>query len=102
MIRYDKLVIGFMKDKLTNKTISTDEILISSFSSSLRSCVNVQGMVSVFDLRVTPSKPLCVISPKDKYRYNAQFVRQCAFSEDGSILLAVDDTSSVVQYERVD
>lgn len=58
-------------------------------------------MVSVFDLRVVPSQPLCVIQPKDKYRYNSQFVRQCAFSEDGSFLVAVDDTSSVVQYERV-
>lgn len=54
----------------------------------------------MFDLSVVSSKAMCNVSPKDKFRYNAHFVRQCAFSEDGSILLAVDDTSSVVQYER--
>lgn len=58
-------------------------------------------MVSIFDLAKVPSETLCCVQPKDKHRYNSQFVRQCAFSEDGSILLAVDDTSSVVQYERV-
>lgn len=57
--------------------------------------------MTVFNLADIPSKPLCKVQPKEKYRYNSQFVRQCAFSEDGSILLAVDDISCVVQYERV-
>lgn len=58
--------------------------------------------MSVFDLAVVPSKPLCTVQPREKSRSNAQFVRQTAFSEDGSLLLAVDDASAVVQYERVD
>lgn len=63
-------------------------------------CGNDKGMVSVFDLRnVKSSKALCTVHPNNKSQYNSQFVRQCAFSEDGSILLAVDDNASVVQYE---
>lgn len=69
------------------------------FSFRLTSAAE-QGVVSVFDLQTYPSKPMCVLQPatKDKNRFN--FVRQCAFSDDGSFLLAVDDGSSVMQYER--
>lgn len=28
------------------------------------------------------------------------YVRQCAFSDDGSILITVDDLANVVQYDR--
>ena len=56
--------------------------------------------MSIFNLTQIPSKggSSFAVSPKDKQKYISQFVRQCAFSEDGSILLAVDDTASVVQY----
>lgn len=58
-------------------------------------------MVSIFDIgNVKSSKTMCTVHPNNKNQYNSQFVRQCAFSEDGSILLAVDDNASVVQYER--
>lgn len=59
-----------------------------------------KGVISVFDLSKMPAHPVCQVGPINKHRYNNQFARQCAFSEDGSILIAVDDTSSVVQYER--
>lgn len=69
----------------------------------LVACGNAHGVVSVFKLEDIPSKPLCVICPKDrdKARYSSAYVRQCAFSEAGDILLAVDDCSCLVQYERV-
>lgn len=30
------------------------------------------------------------------------YVRQCAFSEDASIIITVDDSANVVQYDKVD
>lgn len=62
---------------------------------------HLQGMVSIFNLGDIPSKTCCIVHPNNKSHYNSHFVRQCAFSEDGSILLAVDDNASVVQYERI-
>lgn len=58
--------------------------------------------MTLFDLQTVPSDLLCSVQPKDISRYNAQFVRQCSFSDDGRFLIAVDDASAVVQYERVD
>lgn len=46
------------------------------------------------------SKPMCTLTPKGRNVSNA-FVRQCAFSDDGSIIVAVDDASCVTQYDRV-
>lgn len=57
--------------------------------------------MSIFNLDEMPSKVFCTVQPSNKNHYNSQFVRQCAFSDDGSILIAVDDTASVVQYERL-
>lgn len=57
--------------------------------------------MSIFNLNDVPSKVFCTVQPNNKTHYNSQFVRQCAFSDDGSILIAVDDTASVVQYERI-
>lgn len=43
---------------------------------------------------------MCTLTPKGRNVSNA-FVRQCAFSDDGSIIVAVDDASCVTQYDRV-
>ncbi len=56
----------------------------------------------VFRIGQTSSKPMCMLMPKDRSRNSAlSYVRQCAFSDDGSIILAVDDSSNVTQYDRV-
>lgn len=63
----------------------------------------VQGVVSIFDLSKMSSEAICEVRPRDKEKSRdsgLSFVRQCAFSEDGSILLAVNDSAQVVQYER--
>lgn len=64
-------------------------------------CGNERGLVTVFQLDEIPSRPLCVLSSNGKQGKDTCFVRQCAFSDDGTILLAVDDHSCIVQYELV-
>lgn len=62
-------------------------------------------MIIVFDLAVTPSEPLCTMAPRDVKpkgaKKTSRLVRQCAFSEDSTFLIAVDEHSNVMQYERV-
>lgn len=83
-------------------------------SRRLVACGNEIGVVTVYELDQIPSKALCVLkceqdrkramskrSLSDDYREPSHCVRQCAFSNDGSILLAVDESSCIVQYERV-
>lgn len=64
----------------------------------------VQGVVTVFDLATIPSEPLCTVWPKESKlkgaKKTSKLVRQCAFSEDGTFLIAVDEHSNVMQYER--
>jgi polycomb protein EED len=72
-------------------------------SRRLVACGNERGVVSIFRLDDIPSRPYCVLSSggNGKNGKDDCFVRQCAFSYDGAILLAVDDKSCIVQYEKV-
>jgi polycomb protein EED len=72
-------------------------------SRRLVACGNERGAVTIFRLDDIPSRPYCVLSSggSGKNGKDACFVRQCAFSHDGAILLAVDDQACIVQYERV-
>lgn len=57
--------------------------------------------MSIFNLGDLPAKACCIVQPPNKNLYANSFVRQCAFSDDGTILIAVDDNATVVQYEQV-
>lgn len=57
--------------------------------------------MSIFNLSDLPAKACCIVQPPNKNLYANSFVRQCAFSDDGTILVAVDDNATVVQYEQV-
>lgn len=76
-------------------------------SRQLVACGNERGVVTVYKLDEIPSKPLSVLwsgqgATSKKQPTEGCIVRQCAFNSDASILLAADDTSRVVQYDRVD
>lgn len=44
-----------------------------------------------------------VLKPIDRKRaVPGAYVRQCAFSDDGSMIICVDDASNVVQFDRVE
>lgn len=83
-------------------------------SRRLVACGNEVGVVTVYQLNQIPSKALCVLKceqdrkkamnrklPPEEHREPSFCVRQCAFSDDASILLTVDESSCIVQYERV-
>jgi hypothetical protein len=66
----------------------------------LLACGNERGSVTVFRLDEIPSRPHAILNAAGRAKDVQCFVRQCAFSDDSSILLAVDDQSCIVQYER--
>ena len=58
------------------------------------------GKVHVYNLSEYTPKPI-VLSPGGNTKVNIDtYVRQCAFSDDASILITVDDNTNLVQYER--
>eukprot|EP00172_Hildenbrandia_rubra_P000323 Plantae.Rhodophyta-Hildenbrandia_rubra.ctg11516.p1 GENE.Plantae.Rhodophyta-Hildenbrandia_rubra.ctg11516~~Plantae.Rhodophyta-Hildenbrandia_rubra.ctg11516.p1 ORF type:complete len:463 (-),score=53.86 Plantae.Rhodophyta-Hildenbrandia_rubra.ctg11516:558-1946(-) len=63
---------------------------------------NSHGVLYVFRLDDTSSKPICRLKPPTNKRHPSEgaIVRQCAFSADGSILAAVDDNGTVVRYDK--
>lgn len=76
-------------------------------SRQLVACGNERGVVTVYKLDEIPSKPLSVLwsgqtASSKKQPTEGCIVRQCAFNHDASILLAADDQSRVVQYDRVE
>jgi polycomb protein EED len=76
-------------------------------SRQLVACGNERGVVTVYKLDDIPSKALSVLwagqgTGSKKQPTDGGIVRQCAFNSDASILLAVDDSSRVVQYDRVE
>ncbi len=57
------------------------------------------GKVHIYNLKEYSPKPI-VLSPGGSTKVNIDtYVRQCAFSDDGSLLITVDDNTNVVQYE---
>lgn len=71
----------------------------------LVACGNERGVVSVFKLDDIPSRLYSQVWPGKTNSNRKQptencVVRQCAFNNDASILLAIDDNSRVAQYER--
>eukprot|EP00171_Calliarthron_tuberculosum_P011072 IDg11072t1 len=59
------------------------------------------GIVHIFDMMQMKPRPITV-HPSDVFRNSADnYVRQCAFSDDGCFLVSVDDATNVMQYERV-
>lgn len=70
----------------------------------LVACGNDEGVIVIYDLATIPSEPLCKVYPKGskptKGKGPSRLVRQCAFSEDGKFLVAVDEHSNIMQYER--
>ncbi len=50
---------------------------------------------------VPPSK-LILEAPESSLIEPSGYVRQCAFSDDGSMLVGVNDASNVIQFDRVE
>lgn len=76
-------------------------------SRQMVACGNEHGVVYVFKIDDFPSRVQSVVWPSKKSGNSKpptdnNAVRQCAFNHDASILLAVEDNSSVSQYERDD
>jgi polycomb protein EED len=74
-------------------------------SRQLVACGNEKGVVAVYKLDDIPSKVLCTLwhgqgSANKRQPTEQCCIRQCAFNFDASILIAVDDFSRVVQYDR--
>lgn len=65
---------------------------------------NVHHGISVYDIqRGGNEHPTCVLRPPwSGADIGDNYVRQCAFSPDASIIVAVDDKSRVIQYDRVE
>lgn len=49
-----------------------------------------------------PPQKLVLEAPECDLPESTGYVRQCAFSDDGSILVGVNDASQVIQFDRVD
>lgn len=76
-------------------------------SRQMVACGNERGVVYVFKIDEFPSRVQSAVWPNKKSGNSRppmdnNAVRQCAFNHDASVLLAVEDNSSVSQYERDD
>eukprot|EP00177_Eucheuma_denticulatum_P000657 GFKZ01001179.1.p1 GENE.GFKZ01001179.1~~GFKZ01001179.1.p1 ORF type:complete len:455 (-),score=57.89 GFKZ01001179.1:1089-2453(-) len=93
---------------LEEYTIEGCEVWFIRFGMDQRrrlvACGNDEGVIVIYDLATIPSEPLCEVWPKGskprKGKGPSRLVRQCAFSEDGKFLVAVDEHSNIMQYER--
>lgn len=63
---------------------------------------NVHEGISVYDIQIGGANPTDILKPpKSGVFIGENYVRQCAFSNDGAIIISVDDKSRVIQYDRV-